>query len=125
MENNNVRKVILKFPDSNRDKFEFKLSINEAKQSGFLSGIMSCKEEHSYFIDVPSKLYQETRDADLKEFYFLWIGCNSLPTSQFILSGHTIYNYKSIYNLVDAFLLNEDLPFVKFLSKLYGNNDTH
>ncbi len=124
MEDNNERKVILQFSDSNRDKFNFKLSINEAKQSGFLSTAIKCKEEHSYIIDVPSNLYQETRDIDLKQFYFLWVGIDKLPPSQLILNGNTVHNYKSIYYLVNAFLLKEDLPFVKILSELYGN-DTH
>ena len=119
MEDNNERKVILKFPDSNRIKFEFLLSINEAKQSGFLSNVMNCNEEHNYIIDVPSNLYKETRDIDLKKFYFLWIGVEELPIS---INYNTVNNYKRIYDLVNAFLLNEDLPFVKKLSELYGND---
>lgn len=125
MKDNNKRNVILKFPDSNRDKFNFKLSINEAKQSNFLSDVMNCKEEHSYIIEVPSSLYQEIRDIDLKQFYFLWIGSVKLPFSELIKDGQTIHNYKSIYDLVNAFLLKEELPFVKILTELYGNNDTN
>ena len=119
MEDNNERKVILKFPDSNRDKFDFLMSINEAKQSSFLSNVMICEEEHSYIIDIPSNLYKETRDIDLRQFYFLWIGIGQLPTS---INYNTVHNYKRIYDLVNAFLLNEDLPFVKKLSELYGND---
>ena len=73
---------------------------------------------------IPSNLYQEPRDIDLKQFYFLWVGIDKLPPSQLILNGNTVHNYKSIYYLVNAFLLKEDLPFVKILSELYGN-DTH
>lgn len=119
MEDNNERKVILKFPDSNRIKFEFLLSINEARQSGFLFNVMNCKEEHNYIIDVPSKLYLKTRDIDLKKLYLLWIGAEELPIS---INYNTVHNYKRIYDLANAFLLNEELPFVKKLSELYGND---
>jgi GH15 family glucan-1,4-alpha-glucosidase len=104
------RKVKLYFPESNCNNVDFYFSPNEGKQSGFLEPIINADENNDVIeIVIPPLLYNKTRDVELIHFYNLWKGKETVQI-------YSKYNYKTICELVDAFCLNENLPFVKDLS---------
>ena len=125
---NDYKDIILLFPESISSESltkEFILSLNDIRQSNFLSTLIDNIEEYDdndnlvisgNKIKIPSNLYKGVRYIDLVLFIDLWKGKDSL--NNHILEDK-IHNLKSIKNLSDSLGLNEDLYFVNKLMKLY------
>ena len=128
---NDYNDIILLFPESISSESltkEFILSLNDIRQSNFLSALIDNidkVEEHDdddnlvisgNKIKIPSNLYKGVRYIDLVLFIDLWKGKDSL--NNHILEDK-IHNLKSIKKLCDSLGLNEDLYFVNKLMKLY------
>ena len=108
--------VTLIFKYSITSNFVFTLSYNEAMQSGFLIPLLESEEEKlEYIYEIPKKLYEKTREIDLRQFYKLWIG--KVSFSKYDIP-YTCFDYKQILKLVQVFNLNKDLPFVQILENI-------
>ena len=109
--------VTLLFKHTIKSNFVFRLSYNEAMQSGFLIPLLESEgEKQEYVYEIPKKLYERTREVDLKQFYHLWIGKEVFSKLDV---PHGRYDYKQILRLIQVFNLNEELPFVERLESVY------
>ena len=128
---NDYNDIILLFPESISSESltkEFILSLNDIRQSNFLSALIDNIDKVEEYDDddnliisdnkikIPSSLYKGVRYIDLVLFIDLWKGKDSL--NNHILEDK-IHNLKSIKKLSDSLGLNEDLYFVNKLMKLY------
>ena len=113
--------VTLIFKYSITSNFVFTLSYNEAMQSGFLIPLLESEEEKlEYIYEIPKKLYEKTREIDLRQFYKLWKGNATFHTFDI---PHRCFDYKQILKLAQVFNLNKDLPFVQNLESIPSLNE--
>ena len=103
--------VTLIFKYTITSNFVFTLSYNEAMQSGFLIPLLESEEEKlEYIYEIPKKLYEKTREIDLRQFYKLWIGKESFSKYDI---PHKCFDYKQILKLVQVFNLNKRYTIVE------------
>ena len=124
--------IILLFPESISSESlvkEFILSLNDIRQSNFLSTLIdNIDKDNSYIgddnilindnitIKIPSNLYNGLRYIDLYLFIDLWKGKKCLNQS---IIDDKIHNLRAIKKVCDSLTLNEDLYFVKKLMQMY------
>lgn len=114
----------LSFPYSGitKDKTLKKISYNDAIQSKFVQGFLSSTnkvtDDNLIEIEIPKELYIGLRNKDLEKLMELWLG-----KTEIYEHDEVVYCYKTIYRVMDALLLNNELPFMKKFNEKYDRND--
>ena len=113
--------VHIYFPQTCKEPY--KMSINDAKQSGYVATQITYFENDNFdYIEivVPNTLYNEVRKVDLNRFIDLWIGESKLYNHH--IEDNTLFNYKSIAKVVSSLCMKKDLKFVQVLEDYYKEN---
>jgi hypothetical protein len=128
MEDKTVIDILFPYSGITKEDYLLKLSYNDAIQSKFIKGIITYAfntketkyEEKSATLEIviPQEIYVGLRNEDLKKLKKLWLG-----TEDVLDYDTCYYNYKTIYRIADALLLNEELPFMKKLCEKYTKQD--